>query len=155
MGTVKIDKDYKLWIYIYQLRDNILKIRDNELSEYGISTAEAGTLYVIKAIGGKVTPSKIAKGIYRQHHTITAMLKRMEKKGLVTRNPDPENINTLIIRLTEKGETALKQANIRESLHDLMSIFSEDEKDMLLEHLSELRDNALRHTFDIQITPFR
>jgi DNA-binding MarR family transcriptional regulator len=129
-----------------------MRVRENELQKFGISTVEAGTLYVIKAIGrteGKVTPSKIAKGMLRQHHTVTALLKRMEKKGLITRSKDPDNKGALIIQLTEKGEAARKQSKNRDSLHRVMSVFSEDEKERLEEYLFRLRDNAIRQTFDI------
>jgi len=152
-----VDKDYKLWILLHQSKDYVAKVRDNELNKFGISIAEGGTLYVIKAIGrieGKVTPSKIAKGMLRQHHTVTALLKRMEKKGLVTRNQDPDNKGALIIRLTEKGETILKQSYDRESLHRVMSVFSDEEKDQLEEYLFRLRDNAIKQAFDAPIIPF-
>lgn len=152
-----VDKDYKLWILLHQTKDHIFKVRDSELKKFGISIAEAGTLYVIKAIGkteGKVTPSKIAKGMLRQHHTVTALLKRMERKGLITRNKDLDNKGTLSIGLTEKGETALKKSNTRNSLHRVMSVFSENEKEQLEEFLVKLRDTAIKQTFDIPIMPF-
>jgi DNA-binding MarR family transcriptional regulator len=155
--SANVDKDYKLWILLHQSKDNVFKIRDNELKQFGISVAEAGTLYVVKAIDkteGKVTPSKIAKGMLRQHHTVTALLKRMEKKGLITRSKDPDNKGALIIELTEKGETAIKRSYKRDSLHRIMSVFSEDEKKQLEEYLLRLRDNAIRHAFDMPIMPF-
>ncbi|HEY95976.1 MAG TPA: MarR family transcriptional regulator [Dehalococcoidia bacterium] len=146
------DKDYKLWVLLYQSRDHVMRVRENELQNFGISTVEAGTLYVIKAIGrteGKVTPAKIAKGMIRQHHTVTALLKRMEKKGLITRIKDPDNKGALIIELTEKGEIARQQSKNRDSLHRVMSVFSEDEKDQFEEYLFRLRDNAIRQSLEI------
>jgi DNA-binding MarR family transcriptional regulator len=156
-ASANVDKDYKLWILLHQAKEYVLKVRVNELKKIGLSVPEAGTLYVTKAIEkteGKATPSKIAKGMLRQHHTVTALLKRMEKKGLITRNTDLDNRSTLIIRLTEKGEKALKQSYTRDSLHSVMSTLSEDEKERLEEYLLKIRDNAIKGALDVPIIPY-
>lgn len=157
-ASAKVDKDYKLWILLHQAKDYVFKVRVNELKRFGLSVPEAGTLYVVKAIEkteGKATPSKIAKGMLRQHHTVTALLKRMEKKGLIKRSTDPDNRGSLIVRLTDKGESALKQSYTRDSLHGAMSVLAEDEKDRLEEYLVKLRDSAIKHAFDVPIIPFQ
>lgn len=148
------DKDYNLWVLLFQTRDAIFKVRNNELSQYGITIVEAGALFIIQAIGDKATPAKISQWMLRQHHTVTALLKRMENKGLIMRTKDPDRKNTWRVCLTEKGENAYNQSNIRDSLHAVMSVLSENEHEQLEEYLMKLRDKAIKHAISVQVLPF-
>ncbi len=36
------DEDYNLWVLLHQAKDAVFKAREKELSQYGITTMEAG-----------------------------------------------------------------------------------------------------------------
>ena len=148
-----IDKDYILWVLLDQTRDTIFKLREDELSQFGATVVEAGVLFVIQRLGDKATPAKISQWMLRQHHTASALLKRMEKKGLIKRTKDPVRGNTWIISLTEKGENISNQSSIRDSLHAVMSVLSEKEQEQLYKYLVKLRDNAIQHATTVKV-PF-
>jgi len=148
------DKDYNLWVLLSQTRDVIFKVRENELSQYGITAVEATALFVIRVIGDEATPAKISRCMLRQHHTVTALLKRMENKGLIMRTKDPDRKNTWRVCLTEKGQNAYNQSSIRDSLHAVMSIFSENEHEQLEKYLKKLRDEAIKHIISVPVLPF-
>jgi len=67
-----VDEDYNLWV---------LRARQKELDQFDISVIEVGVLVVIQAIGEKATPSEISRRIFREPHTVSALLNRMEKGG--------------------------------------------------------------------------
>lgn len=154
--TEQAEKDYRIWVLLCHVRDAIYKVRDIELSESGVTVVEAGTLYVIRSIGDKATPAEISKWMVRQHHTVTALLKRMENKGLITKINDPRRKNSRIIKLTEKGEIAFQKSNIKESIQEVMSVLSEDEKEYLDNYLDRLRNKAVKYAMSMQepILPF-
>src|SRR4030042_6521186 len=110
------DQEHTLFILLCQARDAMLRVRDSELSKRGLTAVEAGALHVIHVIGDKATPATISKSMLRQHHSVTALLKRMENKGLVKRTKSPDRKNTWIINLTEKGREAYINSNVRDSL---------------------------------------
>ncbi len=72
---------YNLWILLSQTRTAIFKAREKELGQYGITVVEAGAYFTIKSIGGQTTPAQISRWLFREHHTITALLNSMERKG--------------------------------------------------------------------------
>ena len=87
---------------------------------------------------------------------MTALLKRMESKDLIVRTESPERKNTWIISLTKKGKKIYKESNTRDSMHALMSVFSDDEQKQFDELLTRLRDKAIQYAASSQeqITPF-
>ncbi len=145
------DQEHKLWILLHQARDAVLKVRDNELNKHGLTAVEFGALHIIKTIGGEATPAMVSKHMLRQHHSVTALLKRMENKGLVTRTKSRTRKNTWIINLTEKGQEAFKQSFIIDSVNSVMSVLTEDEKIHLEEYLTKLRDSAIRYAASSQV----
>ena len=63
--SVNIDKDYRLAILLYHVKDFIFKARSNELSKYDLTPVEAGAMYIIQGMGDKVTPAKISNHCIR------------------------------------------------------------------------------------------
>lgn len=145
------DQEHTLWTILCQARDAMMRVRDSELSKRGLTAVEAGALRVIHVIGENATPAMISKSMLRQHHSVSALLKRMENKGLVMRTESPERKNTWLINLTEKGREAYDRSKIGDSLYELMSVLAEDEKDQLQESLTKLRDKALRYASNLQV----
>ena len=145
------DQEHRLWILLHQTRDAILKVRDNELGTHGLTATEFGTLHVINIVGGEATPAMISKCMLRQHHSVTALLKRMEKKGLISRTKSLERKNTWIVSLTEEGKEAFTESFIKDSLTSVMSVLMEDEKTQLEEYLKKLRDQAIRYSLTEQV----
>ena len=115
---------------------------------------EARALFVIQAIEDKATAAKISRWMLRRHHTVSALLKRMERKGLIMKTKDPDRKNTWVISITEKGQNAYQKSNIRESLHEIMSVLSEEEHEQIESSMKKLRDQAIKHTVDIPTLPF-
>ena len=138
------DKYHKLWVLLHQAKDAVYKSREKELSQYGISTMEAAVLFVIQALGDKATPAEISRWIFREHHTVTALLRRMEKKGLITKAKDPARKNIWRIGLTEKGQKTYRQSIKRESINAVMSHLSEKECQQLTLYLKKVRDQAIK-----------
>lgn len=150
------DREHTLWILLCQARDAIMRVRDSELSKRGLTAVEAGAMHVIHVIGDMATPAMISKCMMRQHHSVTALLKRMENKGLVTRIGSPVRKNTWIISLTEKGQELYDNSNIGDSLYELMSVLTDDEKRQFEEYITKLRDKAITYatSLQVQLPPF-
>ena len=134
------DKDFNLWVLLQQARDAVFKARDKELSPYGITPMETAVLFIIQAVGDQVTPAEISRWIFREHHTVTALLSRMQQKELVRKIKNPDRKNLWIVSLTEKGQNAYRQSVKRESIHTAMFLLSENERQQLESYLRKVRD---------------
>ena len=148
------DRDYNLWVLLHQAKDAVFKARQKELSQYGISAMEAAALFIIQAIGNKPTPAEISRWIFREHHTVTALLSRMEKKGLITKVKDPDRKNTWRVGLTEKGQNAYRQSVKRESIHAAMSSLSQNERRQFESYLKKVREQAFKYSLSEPALPF-
>ena len=143
--TTKIaaDRDYELWVLLHQARDTLSAARENETMQFGITIMQAAVLFVVKAIDGPAKPADISRWMLRAPHTVSALLVRMEKQGLVTRTKDLERKNLVRIELTEKGEEALRRSMELKSVHNIFSCLSQEEHDNLRGYLERLRNKAL------------
>ncbi len=149
------DRDFLLWVMLYQARDAILKARNKELYKYDLSFMKAGLLLAVQASGGKPSGTDISKWMFREPHTISGLVGRLIRNGLVTRAKVPGKKNMMEISLTEKGKEAYEQSLKMESIHEILSCLTEDERKQLYATLQKLRDKALMSlTAERQTLPF-
>jgi|APSaa5957512622_1039677.scaffolds.fasta_scaffold119858_1 MarR family transcriptional regulator, organic hydroperoxide resistance regulator len=106
---------------IHHINFLIQRVRTRELAKYGLTSARAAVLYILKTSNGKTIPSVIAARIFRSRSSITELLTRMENEGLITRTKEKGRNKNIMIGLTKKGEIAEDLSN---STNDLDNIFA-------------------------------
>ena len=139
---LKSDEYFSLFVLIAQTKDAMLRARQVEYEPYGISNERRALLWVIQSYGGQATPAEISRRFFRELQSITEMLKRMEKDGLVTRHQGPGRSKTMV-KLTKKGSETLRQSLHNETDRRILSVLTPDERDQLAASLSKLRKQAL------------
>jgi DNA-binding MarR family transcriptional regulator len=148
------DKDYELWVLLAQAREAMYKARQEELRRYNLSPRQSAVLFIIRAIGDKVTPAEISRWLLRESHSVSEIISRMEKQGLLKKVRDLDRKNLVRIELTEKGSEAYNQAIKRESIHTIVSALSDEERRQFSSTLKTIRDRALKETGKELRTPF-
>ena len=146
------DRDFALWAMIIQTRDILFRARDNELEQYGITAVEARALFVVNLIGDSATPAMISKIMMRGHNTVTALLTRMESKGLISRTRDTEKKNSWKIGLTVKGIEAYHNSLQRQIIHDVFQVFSDEERELVIQSLQKICNQTLEYMTKIPTT---
>jgi DNA-binding MarR family transcriptional regulator len=149
-----VDQDYELWVLLHQTKDAIEVAREKELRPYGISLIQSAVLFVVQAIGYRATPAEISRWLLRWHHSVSGLLNRMEKGGLVKRVKDLDKKNLVRVAITEKGREAYYQSSKRESIHRIMSSLSEEQRRQVALCLKTLRDSAIRESGLNRTPPF-
>lgn len=141
--SLRQDMDYRLLLLLSRVGEALSKLREVELGQYTISPTEAFAMFCLQEIGSEATPAELSRKMRRRHNTVTALLRRMERKGLLTRwKKDVGKRNTWRVVLTEKGETVRHQAMILASVHEAFSCISLDQKLELESNLRTVNDNA-------------
>jgi len=84
MGSLSAGGNHELAVLLAQARGAMLKARRKELTRYHISPRQSAVLFYIRAIGDKATPAEISRGLFRESNSISEILGRMEKQGLLT-----------------------------------------------------------------------
>jgi MarR family transcriptional regulator, organic hydroperoxide resistance regulator len=150
MDTVKIeDRDYDLWLLITRTHYNVKKARTHELRKYDLSPEQAGVLFYIHNSGNNAMPLEISRWMLREPQTITSIIDRMVKKGLIQKARDTRRRNVVRLSLSEKGEKAYNDSIKRESFHRIMGVLNEEKRELLGEILKDLLTAAKK---DVKIT---
>ena len=138
------DEDFELWWLILSMRRAMHKARARELSQYGITPEEAAVLFVVQTVGRRATPAEISRWLLREPHSISGLIQRMEKEGLVKKVKDLDRKNLVRVALTEKGQQAYYQSAKRDSIHQIMSSISKEERQCIRASLDRLGIRRLR-----------
>jgi len=136
------DEFFMLWILIAQNRDAILRARERDYARYGISNERRAVLYIIQNNGGRSTPVEIARDLFRELHSVTEMLKRMEQDGLIERHQGSGR-SKVEVSLTEKGRSVFEQSLHNETDKRIFSALTKTERARLASYLFRLRSRVL------------
>ncbi len=141
---IKADKDYTLLTQLLQVADIFVKVRERELLPQNLSATSAAILFLVEAMGKDVTPAKISRMLLREPHSVSGILMRMEKQGLIKRTKNMERKNLIRITLTTKGESTLKQAMKKDGAKHVLSKLSEEQRRQLKQSLLALKEAGMK-----------
>jgi DNA-binding MarR family transcriptional regulator len=145
MGTIATTYGKReLWALLDQATTAMSRVADNELSQVGITMIQGAVLYFVKNAKEPVIPAHISRWLFREPHTVSQLLMRMEKQGLVKRTKNLDRKNQLRITLTEKGEQAYQKQIEMRGIGKILSTLSQEECDKLGAGLKKLRDEAVK-----------
>lgn len=137
------DEYFMLWVLVAQTKDAILRARERDFARYGISNERRAVLFIIHNSGGRTTPVEIARALFRELHSVTEMLKRMETDGLVVRHKG-QGRSKVEVELTEKGLDVFNQSLHNQTDMRIFSVLSRKERERLASSLWKLRSRALQ-----------
>jgi len=131
------------WMILHQLRDILTQFRSEELSQYGITVAQAAILTNLSLAEGETTINNLSNSLLKKHHTISTALTRMEEKGMIEKSRKHRSDSKYSITLTEKGKQACEEAQRGESIYELMSCLSREEVMQLSQLLKKIWVRAM------------
>ena len=107
-----------------------------KLSVYDITPIQYAVLYCLWE-NDKRSPKEIAERLKLENSTISGILERMEKKGLIERNISKEDRRFIQVQLTKKGADLEKDVlnAVEEVNGDVLSVFSQEERSTLKSYL--------------------
>ena len=114
------------------------------MNKHGLTSAHVPILFLAKSTGNNIKPAEIARITLREPHSVSTLLDRMERDGLIKKVKDLKSRNQIRVTLTEKGEKAYRQCMPPESIRKIFSALSDSQKEQLGESLDQLRTRALK-----------
>ncbi len=139
------DKAFEFWVLLARTRDAFENARKLELMHLNISPVQAFVLFTILNFNEEVTPATLSRLLYRESQTVSELLTRMEKSGLIKKVKGSSPRNRVKIKITDKGRQVYEQSAKRESIHTVVSSLSEKELYNLTLSLAKLRQSALQY----------
>jgi DNA-binding MarR family transcriptional regulator len=148
-GQLSDAEYFHIWTLMRNIAHMTGRIRDEELSQYGVTLMQSQVLYMVNALGESATPRNLARWLFREPPTISDGLARMEKQGLIKKVPLNHRGQILII-LTEAGEQAYEDSTLRASIQNIMSRVSPEKCRRLKSLLLDVREAVIEY---MQLAP--
>jgi len=100
-------------------------------SRLGISRTEAGVMGALKQRPQRITELAAAEGVTQP--AITRLVDRLQGRGWVTREHDPDDGRVVMVRLTHQGEAMLGElrAEYRALVHEEMAVLPDADVETL------------------------
>jgi MarR family transcriptional regulator, organic hydroperoxide resistance regulator len=146
-GTLNIRHDDDLNLELFLLLNRVFhmihRVRREELLVHNILPAQVYILRIIHTLGPNTTPTEISKYVYRVKSSVSDILTRMEKQGLITKTKESSKTKHVIVRLTKKGEKTLELTEQRTRIDKILSSLNDEQKHQLKSCLQILFDNVI------------
>jgi len=137
----------RLWYVSHRTRTLLKMCEDQIYSEYNLTTEQYAVLAAIKHIGGPARPTEIARWLGRSTNSISMIVDRMVKAGLVRRVRDRSDRRVVNVSITSKGENALKPAILAgwEFIQKITSPLAYEDKHTFIRLHDMLRDEIFKY----------
>jgi DNA-binding MarR family transcriptional regulator len=135
----------RLWGRLYQTYSLLKMCEDQTFEQYGLTTEQYGVLAAIAFLGGTARVTDIAQWLERSPNSITMLVERMVKVGLVKRTRSRADRREVRVVNTAKGNAAFKPANVAgyDVISRVLSPIPYEDRETLLKLLGTVRNEML------------
>jgi DNA-binding MarR family transcriptional regulator len=136
--------DKGAWLLLRQVPNLVSRCEDQVFSKHGLTTERHAVLMVIRHIDGPVRPTDVARWLDLSVNSVSMIIDRMVKAGLVKRVRDRKDRRTVFLTMTSKAEKAYVVASVAgwELIQEILAPLSDKDKRNLIKLLETLRDKT-------------
>jgi DNA-binding MarR family transcriptional regulator len=98
------------WRQIYQISSVLKQHEDQMLKQFDLTVEKLGVLTVIAYLDGTARVTDIAEWLERSPNSVSMIVERMVRAGLVRRKRDKGDRRVVHVSATSKGEDAFRRA---------------------------------------------
>ncbi len=132
--------DTDLWCLIIRTWYAISRLRELELAQFGLSIEQSSILKIMTIRGGSTNAKELEYLTMRQQHSISTLINRMIKSGLVDKKKESNERRHRII-ITPAGEAINKQVTYA-SIELVFSSLDESEQDLFTHYVNTIYSKA-------------
>lgn len=132
--------DYYFNMFLNLIRATYLNVEkdwQNVASKVGLGYAQQHSLWILHVQDG-LTLTELGNIAMWNKSTTSALISKLEKKGLVEKRPTDEGTREIRVYLTDLGRDLLEQSVNTDSCIEFMGLFRNSDEKELLDFLSEL-----------------
>ena len=131
----------RLWLLLHRVRDMLVLCEDKIFGGYGLTTEQLALIAAVKSRGGSLRPSELARILERSPNSVSMLVDRMVKAGLVRRTRDRRDRRVVNVSLNSKAENALKPATPSgwEFIQKILASLSYEDKYTLANLLEKIK----------------
>lgn len=134
------------WSLLHRVRDVLMRCEDERFGQYGITSEQFGVLVTLKYIGESARPTDIARWLGRSPNSVSMIVDRMVKAGLVRRVRSRKDRREVSVIMTSKAESALRPATLAglEFIQNVMSPLLDEDLSTLVQLLEIIRHGGVQ-----------
>ncbi|MGV0784516.1 MarR family winged helix-turn-helix transcriptional regulator [Mycolicibacterium sp. XJ775] len=136
------DRAWRAFIHAHQQIEAHLSRR---LQESGLSGADYEVLAALSALDGDRMPAHaLCNALNWEKSRLSHQLRRMQKDGLINREPNPDDARSTMVCLLPAGRATIEQAapgHVQDVRRNFIDLFTPTELDML----ADLNERILQH----------
>jgi DNA-binding MarR family transcriptional regulator len=138
-----VSEHERAWAEVSITSSVLRKAWEMELADFGLTVPQVLVLELLAASPEPLTPGRLALFMYRKPHTISALLGRMEKQGLIRRRRDPKRENTVLVSMSKKGKESFELQRDANRVRNITACLSKQDLSALHEINQKLRARGL------------
>jgi DNA-binding MarR family transcriptional regulator len=100
----------RVWFMTHRTRDVLSRCEDKVFAKYGLTSEQYTVLATMKSLEDPVRITDVARWLERSTNSVSMIIDRMVKAGLVKRVRDKGDRRAVRLSITSKAEEALKPA---------------------------------------------
>lgn len=127
---------YDLWGVLARTNQAVSRSRFLEINEIGLTPEKAKILHIVEINGGSIPQNKIAGITMRRQHSVSDLVNRMVREGLIIKTKHPESRN-YVIKMSEKGKVKYHSLK-RDTLDTIFSVLTPEDRQSLHLTLNKL-----------------
>ncbi len=139
-----INADLKAWMLLHRTRDVVFRSEHRSVRQFGLTAEQHTVLVAMKCLDDPVRPTDIARWVGLNVNTVSMMVERMVRAGLIDRERDLPNRREVRLVITRKGEQAFRPATAEacQLMRRILSPLTHEDKLTLIRLLGMVRDEA-------------
>ncbi len=132
-GRNRGEEGYAAWLDVFQAQTLVVRVLERGLKErFGLSLAGYEVLVRLAEVpeGERLQMQELARRVLLSKSGLSQLFSRLQRRGLVERGGDPENLRVTYAILTEEGREVLERAlpGFREEIEERFSGHLEEEE---------------------------
>jgi len=138
-------REDRAWRAFIDAHDQIEVHLNRRLQESGLSGADYSVLASLSALdGGRMPAHALCNALGWEKSRLSHQVRRMQKDGLISREPNPDDARSTIVCLLPAGRAAIEKAapgHVADVRRNFIDLFTSAELDMV----ATLNERVLHH----------
>src|ERR1700761_2657211 len=138
-------REDRAWRAFMHAHHQVVAHLNRGLQESGLSGADYEVLAVLSALAGDRMPARdLCNALGWEKSRVSHQLRRMQKDGLISREPNPDDARSTLVCLLQAGRAALQAAaprHVDDVRRNFVDLLTPSELDML----ASLNERVLDH----------
>jgi MarR family transcriptional regulator for hemolysin len=128
----------------------VMAAKEKALASYDVTSSQYRVMSILEGMGG-VTATVLARHTKLDNGTLSRVVNRLERIGMVERRPDGKDRRCVCLYLTEKGNTVLP--SMSDAVEQIHSVINNTEVDAELEHIAHFLRAVAEHASNLNTEP--